>query len=189
MVPMRLLPVLALLLLPLGTAAQTPPAASPPPKSVGSAAAQLRPSTVPLMATDSSRREARALGELLQVSLRAQNTIVLMRAEAVREIMRRTGKPAAESSTIVDEVMMPDFRALQGKIEALLIENLAAGFSSGELQQLRIFFTSPVGQRWLRSLPVIEQDNKRQIDLLGQQAFRDSLQRHADELHARGVNF
>jgi hypothetical protein len=54
---------------------------------------------------------------------------------------------------------------------------------------MRTFFSSPLGQRWLQSMPAVERDDVRQIQLLGQQAFHDAIARHADALHAQGVNF
>jgi len=181
---LRLMPFLVVLLLPVGTLAQAP-AKMPQ----GAAAAQLRPGSVPLAATEDSRREARALADLLQFSERAQNTVAQIRSEAVRGAVQRSGKPLPEAAQIVDEIVMPDFKDFQGRIEALLVENLAAAFTATELIQIRTFFSSPAGRRWLRTIPVVEHDNERQIQTLGQQVFRDSIERHADELHARGVKF
>jgi hypothetical protein len=84
---------------------------------------------------------------------------------------------------------MPDFKDVDSKIVALMVENLAAAFSAADLAQMRTFFSSPLGQRWLQSMPAVERDDVRQIQLLGQQAFHDAIARHADALHAQGVNF
>ncbi len=181
---LRLLPLLAVLLLPVGALAQAP-AKMPQ----GAAAAQLRPGSVPLAATEDSRREARTLADLLQFPTRAQTTVAQIRGEAVRLATQRSGKPLPEVMQAVDEVVMPDLKDLQGRIEGLLVENLAAAFTATELIQIRTFFSSPAGRRWLRTIPVVERDNERQIQTLGRQAFRESIERHADELHARGVNF
>jgi hypothetical protein len=54
---------------------------------------------------------------------------------------------------------------------------------------MRTFFTSPVGQRWLQSMPAVERDDVRQIQLLAQETFREAISRHAEALHAQGVNF
>jgi len=187
MTVLRLCCFAAGLLVSLSAAAQTP--AKPPPESAAAAAAQLRPGSVPLAATEDSRREARALGNLLQFPARARNTVAQMREQAVQAIAQRSGKPMPEAAKIVDEIIMPDFGAVEGKILALLIEDLAAAFSAGDLVQMRNFFTSPVGQRWLQFMPGVERDNIRQIQLLGQQAFRDAITSHAEALHAQGVAF
>ena len=84
---------------------------------------------------------------------------------------------------------MPEFKDVAAKIEAVLIENLAAGFTASELVQMRAFFASPVGQRWIQSMPSVERDDQRQIQMLGQETFRDAVNRHADALRAHGVNF
>ena len=116
------------LLLSLGAAAQTP---AKPAKPVDPAAAQLRPASVPLAATDDSRREARALGDLLLFPDRARVTVA----------------------------------------------------------QMHTFFASPVDQRWIQSMPSVERDSQRQIQVLGQDVFRDAVSRPAAALHEHGVNF
>ena len=191
MTVLRLCCFAAGLLFSLGAAAQTPATtpAKPPAEGAAAAASQLRPGAVPLVATDDSRREARALGNLLQFPARARNTVAQMREQAVQAAAQRSGKPLPEAARIVDEIIMPDFKDVEGKIMTLLVEDLAAAFSAGDLVQMRNFFNSPVGQRWLQFMPGVERDNLRQIQLLGQQTFPDAINRHAEALHAQGVNF
>lgn len=178
MIKLRLTALAAALLLSLGAAAQSPP--KPP-----SAA----PAAAPLAATDASRREARELGVLLRFSGGVANTMAQMHAQMVQAIAQRSGKPLPEASAIVDEVLMPDFKGVPAKVEAVLVENLAANFTAADLAQMRVFFASPVGQRWIQTMPSVESDNRRQIQLLGQETFRDAIQHNVDALRARGVNF
>lgn len=189
MTVLRVLALAAGLLLSLGAAAQTPARPADAGANAAAAAAQLHPASVPLAATEDSRREARALGNLLLFPARARNTVAQMRAQAVQATAQRTGKPLPEAAQIVDEIIMPDFKDVETKVEALLVENLAAAFTASDLAQMRTFFASPVGQRWMQSMPVVERDDVRQIQLLGQETFHAAITRHADTLHARGVNF
>jgi hypothetical protein len=189
MTMLRLISLAAGLLLSLGAAAQSPAKSSAGNAGSAAAAAQLRPASVPLAATDDSRREARALGDLLLFPDRARNTVAQLRAQAVQATAQRSGKSLDEAARIVDEIIMPDFRDVEARIAALLVENLAAGFTASDLAQMRTFFASPVGQRWIQSMPAVERDDRRQIQLLGQQVFRDAITRHADALQAHGVNF
>jgi hypothetical protein len=193
MTMLRPMLLVAGLLLPLFAAAQTPGASTPapakPPEGSAAAAAQLRPGSVPLAATEESRREARALGELLQFPARARNNVAQMRTQAVQWVVQRSGKPAPQASQAVDEILMPDLKDMEARIAALLVENLASAFTATDLAQMRTFFGTPVGKCWLQYMPAVERDNLRQIQMLGQQSFREAISRHADALHAQGVNF
>jgi len=189
MTVLRVMSLAAGLLLSLGAAAQTPAKPSAAGAPTAAAGSQMRPGSVPLAATDDSRREARALGDLLLFPDRARNTVAQMRAQAVQATVQRSGKSVPEATQIVDELIMPDFKDVEAKVAALLVENLAAGFTASDLAQMRVFFTSPIGRRWLQFMPIVERDNLRQIQLLGQQAFHEAVTQHADALHARGVNF
>lgn len=153
------------------------------------AAAQPLPGTVPVAATEESRREAHALGDMLQYPARAQTIVAQMRLSAVRAAAQASGKPPEEAARIVDEIVMPDFKDVQAQVEALLVENLATAFTAADLRQLRNFFNSPLGQRWIKTIPSFERDNLRQIQLLGQKTFNDSIGKHADELRTRGIVF
>jgi uncharacterized protein len=187
-----LVPLLAVLFLAAAAAAQTPAAptpAAPARPSSAAAAAQLRPSSVPLAATADSRREARALGEMLQYPARAHNALVQLRERMVGAVAQRMGKPPSEAASIVDDILMPDFKDAEAKIAGILVENLAAGFTASDLVQIRTFFSSPVGQRWIQSIQAVERDDVRQIQILMQDAFQQAIARHRDELRARGVNF
>ena len=177
---MRFVPMLALaLLLPLAAQAQSaPPAAAVPP------AGPALPG-----ATAESRQEAKALAAVLQLSNRAQLMLAQLRFDAVRATVQASGKTPEESARIVDEVLVPDFKARQGEIEALLIENLAAGFSADDLKQLRLFFLTPLGERWLHTMPLVERDNLVQYQALAQKIFHDAADKHAAELRARGLKF
>ena len=141
----------------------------------------------PVAATEESRREAHALADLLKFQARAEATVAQMRLSAVRSVAQSSGKSAEEAGRIVDELIMPDFKELQPQVEALLTENLAAAFTAGELRQLRNFFTSPIGQRFLQLMPGVDRDGQRQILLLGQKTFHAAVEAHAEALRARGV--
>jgi hypothetical protein len=180
----------AVLLVATAATAQAPATpAAPARQSTATAAAQLRPGSVPLAATEESRREARALGELLQYPARARNAVAQIRDRMVAATAQRMGKPQAEAARVVDEVLMPDFAATEAKILGILVENLAAGFTATDLVQIRNFFSGPLGQRWIQSIAAVERDDVRQIQILAQDSFQQAIARHTDELRARGVNF
>lgn len=176
MTALRLLAVAACLLLPLAAAAQAP--AGPDPGA-----------PAPVGATDDSRREAKALGDLLQLANRAQATLAQMRMEVIRLTMKAGDKSPEDAAKIVDEVMMPDFRATEPALVALLYEGLAASFTAADLKSIREFFAAPLGQRWLHTMPALERQNLHQIQALLQKTFHELVEKHADELRARGLKF
>ncbi|CAH2604796.1 conserved exported protein of unknown function [Rhodovastum atsumiense] len=163
------------LLLPVAAAAQAP--AAPP--AAGS--------TIPV--TAEGLREARALGELLSIPAQAQNFVGQIRNAVVNAAIRASGKSAEDAARIVDEIILPDFRAKLPEVEAMLVENLAAHYTVDDLRGMREFFSTPLGQRWLRGMPAVGRDETQRLQQLAQKLIRESTARHADALRARGVKF
>jgi len=138
---------------------------------------------------EENRREARALADILDIPRQAEALLAKMRDEMIQATMR-TGEMNEESATaVVDDILMPNFRARSGELLAEMIEPYAVNFTFSDLRGLRAFFASPLGQKLLRTQPVARAQAEQAGLAWGQRLFQDSVDRHVDELRARGLKF
>lgn len=163
--------------------AQTPPAAPAAP-APAAPAAQAGP-----QATPESRAEAKAMAELLGIPTAARNLLGSWRAQMIASTQQSSGKSAADSAVIVDEVLMPDFNAAQPELINILVEIWAANFTADELKTLHRFYETPVGTKLLKTQPIISQQSITQSQLWGRREFQSAVKAHAEELRARGLQF
>ena len=142
-----------------------------------------------LSALDENRREARALADMLDVPRQIEALLVRIRADIVEATMRAADLPEAAAAAIVDDILMPNFRARNAELVAVMIEPYALNFTITDLKALRSFFVTPLGQKLLRTQPIARAQGEQAGLAWGQRVFQDSVDRHADELRARGLKF
>jgi hypothetical protein len=181
----------ALVLLGAAAHAQTlpPPAA---PEAAPAAPAPGAPSPSPLPATPAtpeSRQEAAQLTEMIGVNRQSQQLVAVMRAQMVQMVVRTSGKTPEESAKIVDEVLMPDFTAQENELTNAIIEVWATNFSVEDLKALRAFYATPLGQRLIATLPTITREGMAAGQAWGRRIYQTAIQKHKDELIARGLKF
>lgn len=153
------------------------------------AGAALAQGTRPAPGIEENRREVRQMMEVFDIIRHAEGMMGTMRAEMVRATMRAGEMPEAAATAVVDEILMPNFRARSGELVAEMTEPYALNFTISDLKALRAFFGSPLGQKWLRTIPVARTQGEQAGLAWGQRVFQDSVERHADELRARGLKF
>ncbi len=138
---------------------------------------------------EENRREARALAEMLDIPRQAEALMARMRTEIIEATMRTAELPQAKAAAIVDEILMPNFRARGAELLTEMVEPYALNFTISDLKALRAFFVTPLGQKLLRTQPVARAQGEQSGLAWGQRVFQDSVDRHADELRARGLKF
>ncbi len=153
------------------------------------AGAALAQGTRPAPGIDENRREVRQMVEVFDIMRQAEGMMATMRAEMIRATMRAGEMPEPVAAAVVDEILMPNFRARSGELVAEMMEPYAINFTISDLKALRAFFGSPLGQKWLRTIPVARGRGEQAGLAWGQRVFQDSVDRHADELRARGLKF
>jgi hypothetical protein len=177
----------ALVLLGATAQAQTPPPPAAPPPAAGAPGA---PAALPTMAaTPESRQQAAQLTEMIGVTHQSQQLIAVMRAQMVQMAVRSSGKTPEESAKIVDEVLMPDFAAQENDLTNAIIEVWATNFSVDDLKALRAFYATPLGQRLIAQLPTITREGMAAGQAWGRRIYQAAIQKHKDELVARGLKF
>jgi hypothetical protein len=138
---------------------------------------------------EENRREAAALAEAFDIPRQVEALVREARDEMIRATMAASGLPEAEAAAIVDEIMMPNFKARAQELVTEMIEPYAVNFTYSDLRALRAFYTSPLGQKLLRVTPLAQAQARAAGLAWGQRVFQESVDRHADELRARGLKF
>jgi hypothetical protein len=138
---------------------------------------------------DENRREVRQMAEMFDIVRHAEGLMATMRTEMFRATVRASEMSEEAATAVVDEILMPNFRARSGELVAEMMEPYAVNFTISDLRALRAFFASPLGQKWLRTIPVARTQGEQAGLAWGQRVFQDSVDRHADELRARGLKF
>ena len=134
--------------------------------------------------------ETRAAAQELLQAIRAerQYTAVLgaLRGELVTQV-QRTGKPEADASTIVDEVLMPEMRSRIGEFVDSLSAIYASQLSVDQMHAIRDFYATPAGQKLLAVQPAVAALAATAWRVWGDRVMGEALAKHADELRKRGV--
>ncbi len=165
--------------------AQTAPA--PAPAAAPAALPGATPAPPPV--SPEAHKEAAALTEMIGVNRQAQQLISIMRGQMIQLVMRSGNKPQDEAVKIVDEVLMPDFVAQQGTLSNEIIDVWASNFTLDDLKGLRAFYTTPLGQKLIATLPAVTQQGMAAGQNWGQKIYQASIAKHRPELEARGMKF
>lgn len=180
--------------------AQTPPAKPPAPAPAAPAApakpaapAAAAPAPAPAkpvakVPSDEARKEARALGDRLSFGIQTQNILVNVRNQIAVAFARGNQKPLDDMIKVVDEVIMPDLNGQSIEITNAIVDAWANTYTLDELKQLRAFYSSPIGDKLIRSQVVLNQDVTAFAQPWAQRIFQHALESRADELRARGVS-
>lgn len=179
--------VLALTLVAGPALAQAPPAA--PPATLAAPAIPAAPLVTPPVVSPEAHTEALALTEMIGVTRQSTQLISIMRGQMIQLVMRAGQKPQEEAVKIVDEVLMPDFTAQSALLTNDIVDVWASNFSIEDLKQLRAFYSTPLGQKLIATLPKVTQEGMAQGQAWGQKIYQASIQKHRPELEARGMKF
>jgi hypothetical protein len=176
-----------------GAFAQTPPAAP--------AAPPAPPPPVPA-ASPEAHKEAAALTAMIGVDKQSQQLMGIMRNQMIQLVMRAGAKPPAgdptkpaelmkgeDAAKIVDELMMPDFVAQQNDLTNQIVDVWANNFSIDDIKGLRAFYSTPLGQKLIATLPAVTQQGMSAGQAWGQRVYQMSIQKNKDALIARGLRF
>jgi hypothetical protein len=138
---------------------------------------------------EDNRREVRQLAEMLDIPRQAEALLTRMREEMIRATVRASTLAEAEATSVVDDILMPNFNARSAELVAAMMEPYAVNLTISDLRALRAHFASPLGQKWLRVQKLARGQGEEAGLAWGQRVFQDSVDRHVDELRARGLKF
>lgn len=173
---MRLVLIATACLLPLVAAAQTAPAPTP--------AAVVAPVKKP---SDAARKAALALNEKLQFVGQINLLLASKRYQLIVGLAHANNKKPEQVQPAVDELLMPDFTAHANEIASIIVDLWATAFTAEELNGIVEFYNGPLGQKMLKTMPVLSQDVNTQGQAWVQAVQAESLKKHAAALAERGI--
>lgn len=164
--------------------------------SLAAAPAVAQPTTAPAAApapavniTEASRREARSLGEKLGWESQVRGIINTLRTAIIVNLAQTNGKQPQDMISVVDDVLMPDFVGDAATLQTLIIDAWAGAFTADELRNLRSFYSTPLGEKLLRTLPQLNNAVNVAGQGWAQKIFQASQTKHAEEFTKRGLKF
>jgi hypothetical protein len=167
----------------LSAAAQAQPAPTPPALPAQTTDAELPP------IDPAVRAEAVIVTGMIGVDHQSDQLIGLLRGQIINLVMRAGNKSPEDASGIVDDLLMPDFKAAEPELTGDLVDAWARNFSLDELKGLHAFYASPLGQKLVKQLPVVNQEGLKAGQLWGQRVYQAAITKHKDELILRGLKF
>ncbi len=168
-------------------AAQAPAAQAPAAQaSAAPSAAAAAPAQAAAAAPDDAHREAAELFVATGGETLMQRMLDSLHGQ-LAAILVQHGKSQADATAIVDEVLMPEFKAHVPELRPAMIEIWADNLSVDEMRTVRAFYDTPTGRKLLEKQPLIFQQAAAIGAAWGQRVARDALHDHADELKRRGV--
>ena len=84
---------------------------------------------------------------------------------------------------------MPDFVGDAGTLQAGIVEAWAGAFTAEELRNLRTFYSTPLGEKLLRTIPQLNNIINQAGQSWAQKVYAASQQKHAEEFAKRGFIF
>ena len=131
---------------------------------------------------------ARELVAAMRAETQLLSTIDAMRGYLVQSFV--TAAPQlgeARVRELVDEFIMPEFRAGAGEFPELFAGLYAQRLSAEESRELARFYRSPIGQRLLAITPEITAAITPLAAAWGQRVVQQALTKHRDALRQRGL--
>ncbi|MCG7359894.1 DUF2059 domain-containing protein [Roseomonas sp. ACRSG] len=154
--------------------------------AVPALAQQAAPTPAP-GATAESRAAARELLVALDTAKQAEQAMNMVSKQIVAALAQASGKPVAEVQQIVDEVLLPEFRARLPEMTDFTAELWASQMTAAELRELKAFYGTPLGRRLQEVTPAVAAGAATFGMKWGQDVGMSALAKHRDTLRARGL--
>ena len=111
-----------------------------------------------------------------------------LRIVLVQSLAARNNQPQDKVAGIVDEVLVPDLKALEPQFLASVADTYGHAFTSDELQQILAFYQTPTGVKLQTLLPDLTQKMVAAGHAWIQQSAAQVLQADAAKLTAQGLS-
>jgi hypothetical protein len=111
-----------------------------------------------------------------------------LRIVLVQSLAARNNQPQDKVAGIVDQVLVPDLRALEPQFMASVANSYGHAFTAAELQQILAFYQTPTGTKLATLLPELTQQMITAGHAWIQQSAAQVLQADAAKLTAQGLS-
>jgi hypothetical protein len=111
-----------------------------------------------------------------------------LRMVLVQSLAARNHQAQDKVAGIVDAVLVPDLRALEPQFVTSVAVSYGHAFTTGELQQILVFYQTPTGAKLASLIPSLTQQMVVSGHAWIQQAAAQVLQADAGKLSAQGLS-
>jgi hypothetical protein len=111
-----------------------------------------------------------------------------LRIVLVTSLSARNNQPTDKVAGIVDQILVPDLRALEPQFIATVATSYGRAFTEPEMQQILAFYQTPVGMKLEALTPTLTQQMVSAGHAWIEQAATEVLQADADRLSAQGLS-
>ena len=137
--------------------------------------------------SEAARKAAIELNDKLQFTNQVNVIIANVRPQIIIGLARSSGKPPEQVQPIVDELLIPDFVTHGKELSDAIIDLWATSFTIEELHNLHSFYTTPLGEKLLKTAPAIGQQIAKDGGTWAQGVFQKAVAAHADALREHGL--
>lgn len=159
---------------------QTPPAPAQPPAPTQT---QQSPTTsdIDTARLTAARRVVAANGTANSLSVFVARFV----PEIIQPLARAHGLNTDQTNLAI-RLLLEEMQSSQADMVELAAQNYAHHLSTEDLNELANFYESPVGRRYIQTLPALLNDGMSAGQAYGQNVLGPRLQRHFQELIAQG---
>jgi hypothetical protein len=111
-----------------------------------------------------------------------------LRMVLVQSLAARNNQPQEKVAGIVDEILVPDLRALEPQFVTAVAVSYGHAFTTDELQQILAFYQTPTGVKLAALIPGLTQQMVASGHAWIEQAATQVLQADATKLSAQGLS-
>ena len=156
-------------------------------------AAALLAVAAPALAEEAGPAQALAAARGLVASLglqgQVEDMIGQMRAPMIAALRQQAPRlPEAQVASLVDEFVMPEFRAHAGEVVEATAAIYAGRLTPEEMRQVAAFYATPVGAKLRGLMPEVFAESMRFGQAWGARVAAAALAKHREALRARGLN-
>jgi uncharacterized protein len=132
----------------------------------------------------SPETKAAALGlvRLMGTEQQMLQMIELMKPIVVASLAQKI--PGPDGQKMVDEIIMPELRQHIGGLLDLVADAYTKHFSPPEIEEMRAFYETPIGQKMVRERSVMLSESQQMGVVWARSILPEIFRNHADELAA-----
>lgn len=137
--------------------------------------------------TEESRAAARELMQATGAAAQMEQLVPMLMQQMATAMAPMSGQPADKVLAIINDVIMPEFRARMPEMLNQGADLWATQLTVAELRELKAFYETPLGRRLREATPLVNAQAAVLGMRWGQEVAASAIAKHRDALRARGL--
>ncbi len=129
-----------------------------------------------------TKAAALVLVRLMGTEQQMLQMIDLMKPIIVASLVQKV--PGPDGQKMVDEIIMPELKQHIGGLLDLVAESYTKHFSAPEIEEMRAFYETPIGQKMVRERGIMLSESQQMGAVWARSILPEIFRNHADELAA-----